>query len=113
MATKTRADLIAKTLGNLGVTSPGQPLADEDVSSVDDHVDTALATLSGKGVVTISDDNAIPLELFGPLADWLAEDAGPDFGKATDPKKMMLAEAEIRKIVYGRPTLEPLQVDYF
>lgn len=113
MATKTRAELVSKTLANLGVLASGQSPSDEDASAVDDHVDTAFATLSGKGVVSISDDEAIPLELFGPLADWLAEDAAPDFGRATDRKKQMAAEAEIRKIVYGKPTREPLQVDYF
>lgn len=113
MATKTRAELVAKTLSNLGALAAGQTPSDEDASAVDDRVDTALATLSGKGVVSIMDDEAIPLELFDALADWLAEDAGSDFGRAKDPKKKLAAEAEIRKVVYGRPTREPLQVDYF
>jgi hypothetical protein len=113
MTTKTRADLVAKALANLGAIGSGQTPSDEDASTVDDHVDDALAILSAKGIVSIDDDEAIPVELFGPLADWLAEDAAPDFGRPTSAAAKMNAESEIRKVVYARPTREPLTTEYF
>lgn len=113
MATKTRAELVAAALANLGALSAGQSPSDEDASTVDAHVDTVLASLSSKGVVTINDDEAIPEEVFGGIADWLTEKAAPNYGRPTSPQAQLHAEVEIRKAIYGRPTREPLTVDYF
>lgn len=113
MTTKTRADLIARALATLVNLPSGQTPSSEDSSTVDEHIDSVLATLSSKGVVTINDPDEIEVEVFGPLAKWLIEDCASEFGGVADPKAMLLAEAEIRKVVYGRPTREPLSVDYY
>lgn len=113
MTTKTRADLVARALATLVNLPAGQTPSSEDFSTVDAHVDSVLATLSSKGVVTINNADAIEIEVFGPLANWLIEDCASEFGGMADPRAMLSAEAEIRKVVYGRPTRETLQVDYY
>lgn len=119
MATKTRVDLVTKALANLGVTEAGQPPSFEDASTVDGYVETTLATISAKGIVTIGDDNAIPMEFFQPLAVLLAQDCAHEFGlpgvptSPQNPNPVMKAETDLRIMNRGQPTGERLQAEYF
>lgn len=113
MATKTRADLVAQALYNLGVMPAGQDASDEDTSAVDNHVDGVLARLSAKGVVTVTDDNEIPVEWLNTLADLLADDAAAEFGAQRNPQKVLMSENDLRIMARGQPTREVLATDYF
>lgn len=110
--TRTRSELVNQALANLGVLDAGQTPEIEDANTVDDHVDTVLAELSAKDIVSIPDDDAIPVALFNVLADLLALDCGPDFHKPSDPRAKLIAENTIRVMVRVRPTYEPQQTDY-
>ena len=113
MATRTRADLVNQALANLGVTDPNEIASAEDYKAVDDHFDTAMAQLSGEDIFTLADEDDIPLELFGPLADYLAEDAASDFGRAANPQTVALAVSKIRIITRNRPSYQTLATEYF
>lgn len=112
-ATKTRADLVAQALANLNALEAGQEPSAEDASAVDDHVDGMLAYLASEGAAYIGDDDAIPAAMLGPLADYLAEDAAPEFGRPTNPATMELALRRMRIINRALPLYTPLQTDYF
>jgi hypothetical protein len=113
MATRTRAELVNQALANLGVTDPNEIASAEDYKAVNDHFDTAMAQLSGEDIFTLADEDDIPLELFGPLADYLAEDSASDFGRAANQQAVQLAKARIRTITRNRPTYQTLASDYF
>lgn len=112
-ATNTRSDLVAQALANLGVLEAGQVPSNEDASAVDDHVDGMLAFLAAEGAAYIGDPDEIPAELLGPLADYLAEDAAPEFGRPTSNGAMEQAKMRMRLITRGRPTYTTLKTDYF
>lgn len=111
--TKTRADLVNQALANLGVLAAGQSPADEDFEAVDDHVDATLAQLSARGIVSVGDDNQIPIEWFNPLAVLLASEAGDQFGSELDQNAVLRAETKLREMTYGRPTGERVIEEYF
>lgn len=110
---KTRAELVAKALSNLGFLAAGQSVPAEDSDLIDGLVDNVIEELSGEQVIEIADDQEFDDSTFLPLARILAEKAAPEYGRETNEQAVMLAKALIRKITYGRPTREPLTVDFF
>lgn len=108
--TINRAQLVQLALEELQVTGVGQTPAIEDYEKVDGEVDGLLARLSGEQVVSIQDDDAIPIGLSELIADLLAERCNRSFGKPRDPQMRAEAEARIRRIVSAQPTYEPLPV---
>jgi Tfp pilus assembly protein PilW len=114
MATKTRNDLVNQALRNLGVLAAGQTADAEDFQAADGHVDQVIASLSARDIVTVDDD-----DWFDPLAVLVADDAAMEFGlpgvpaSSSDPNPVLDAENRLRLMVRGRPTYEPLKVDYF
>jgi hypothetical protein len=119
MATKTRNDLVNQALRNLGVLAAGQTADAEDFQAADGHIDQVIASLSARDIVTVDDDDAIPAEWFDPLAVLVADDAAMEFGLAGVPASpgaanpVLSAENSLRLMVRGRPTYEPLKVNYF
>lgn len=111
MATKTRRELIDQVLGNLHVLALGQVPDDEMVSKVDGVIDGAAAILEQDGVTYFNDlglagpsGGAIELWQFLPLADFVANQAGPQFHLAGDPQLFTLAErAKDLLKTLGRP----------
>lgn len=111
--TKTREDLIARALTELGKLVAGQNVEEEDEQTVDDLVDPLLQQLSIDGVVYIGNPDAIEPEYFLPLARLLANEAGPSFGIPKNEDIKRLDETTLRRLTAGRPTYQPLVVDYF
>ena len=110
---KTKADFVAKALSNLGVLAAGQAVTAEDSDAMGALVTPVLEELSGEGVVTVPDQEAIDDNIFLPLARILAEKAAPEYGRESNEQVIMLAKVQIYKVTYGRPTGEVLEVDYF
>ena len=79
--TKTRAQLVAMAGDELLVVGSGQALEDEDQEKIDDRVDGLFGELASRGVVYIANEDEIPIEWCGPLAELLANECGPAFGK--------------------------------
>lgn len=111
--TKTREDLIARALTELGKLVSGQNVEEDDEQTVDNLVDPLLRQLSIDGVVYVGDADAIDPEYFLPLARLLANEAGPSFGIPKNEDAKLLDERSLRRLTSGRPTYQPLVVDYF
>lgn len=78
---RTRADLIARVLKNLGVLAAGQSPSDEDRAEVDDLIEPVCAKLLDDGVAKLNGDE-IDDAAYLPLAAILAEAAMVPFGIA-------------------------------
>lgn len=113
MSTKTRDELVDRALRKLSVVGTGQSASAEDQELVDDEVDPLIDQLSVDGICTITDDQAIPGEIFDEVASLLANRCGPDFSKPFDPNVVAYFEKRIKRTLSSGPTYEPLKVDYF
>ena len=117
--TKTRNELVLQALANLGALPAGQTPSAEDFESVDGHVDQTIEALEADEVVTVDNVDAIPTEWFQPLSVILADDAAMEFGlpgvppSPGNPNPVETAIATLRTRVRGRPTGQPLRIDYF
>lgn len=109
MATHTRQELVTQALYDLGAAYPGQAAASEDYADVDKFVDGLIAQLASRGIAVVSDDEAIPDEMFRPLALLLANEASAEFGGTFD---VAGAESRLRQITRSGPTYEVAQGDY-
>jgi hypothetical protein len=117
--TKTRNDLVNQALSNLGKLAAGQTADAEDFDAVDSHVDGTLSRLAIRDIATVTDDDAIPVEWFDPIAVIVADDAAPEFGSIGIPRKpgapdpVDVAEATLRELNRGKPTGEHQHGEYF
>ena len=98
---KTRDALVAEALTELFADGgAGQSPDAEDRDAVDRKVDGLIEELAARGIVTVANDEQIPPEWFGPLAELLANECAPRFGR---PKSTALREdAEARLKVMTR-----------
>lgn len=121
----TQTDLVNQTLGNLNALEPGQTPDVEDVEYVGRMVDPTIRMLSGLDICYIADANNIPGALFTPLADILAGECAGRFTAGPDDFTRLVAKGlgmppgsgagamALKQISRGRPTFEPLRVQYF
>lgn len=104
----TRAQLVTKALGKLGVIAEGQGVSDGDMSKMDGIVNGAMAMLASLDIYYIADygdlgptGGTIEDDAFLPLATWLARKACEDFNQPADEKmevEVRLAEADLRTL---------------
>ena len=129
-AYRTENDLVMKVLANLGVLAPGQPVDVEDFNNVQVEIDSIRRTTEGfiDGFV-LPDINNIPGVYFNPFADIVTGEVSVKFGSTPDDRAMLVnkglgglqgvdvgygaAAKTLRAITRGRPTGQPLQLDYF
>lgn len=111
--TINRAQLVNLALEELQVTGVGQTPAQEDYDKVDGEVDGFLARLAADQVVSIQDEDAIPLAIAEMLGELLAERCNKSFGKPRDAQLRAEMEARIRRIVAANPTYEPAVGSYY
>ena len=117
---RTRRELVAEALINLGVLAAGQQPDAEDFEAVDNKFNPLIARLEQQDILDLDNTvDEIPAEFFAPLAILLADDSALMFGlpgvPATPgkPSPVQAAIDQIRLITYGRPTYTPLKVEYF
>jgi hypothetical protein len=127
--TRTSTDLINEALATLGVLSAGQDVDPEDTAFVAQKLDGIFRALAALEIVYITDPENIPSELFNPLADIVAGECAAKFGaKDADYIKLKnnglggvqgidigfgAGAKQLRAISRGKPTGEPLRVEYF
>ena len=116
--TKTRRDLVLRTLDVLGVSAVGQSPAAEDYATVDAQVDPVLGTLAGLEVVYVADPDEILAEFLNPIADVLAYAVSTDFGIGDQERSGMQvkdaqAKADLKFMNRGRPTGQRMTAEYF
>lgn len=118
---KTVRQLYNRALELLNVAAAGQSPAAEDWEAVRAVLPPLLAELYTVAAlnlrVTANNEEAsdIPDEVFGPLANLLANDAGPSFGipAATGIDRDLKLVRPIRQVTYGGPQYFPQDVNYF
>jgi len=110
---KTRSQLIHRALSSIGALEPGEAPSPEDYSTMDGLVDPLIAQLSADEIIYIDDDNAIDVAFFIPLANLLANMAGPDFGSPVNDDAKLRDETTLRRLTAGRPTYQPQVGEYF
>ncbi len=101
---KTRVELIAMALAELLVIGSGQSPEDEDAETVDGRIDGLFGELAGRGICDVADDDAIPIDWSGPLAELLANEVAPYFGrqKMAPPARESIEE-RLRVLVLRQP----------
>lgn len=90
---KSREDLIARVLKNLGVLAAGQAPSDEDRAEVDGLIEPVCAKLFRDGVAKLAGDE-IDDAAFLPLADLVAEKAMVPFGISGQKAAELMGLAE-------------------
>ena len=79
--TKTRTDLIHRTLRNLGALPQGQSPSAEDETSIDEVIDSTLLGLQKRNVITLaSSTTTFSDEYLLPLAHVMADAARSEYG---------------------------------
>lgn len=115
--TKTRSDLITRTLQYIGAQAANAVTDGEDASLIGDVVDSVFERLEEEGVVTF-DLNTIPNRVYMPLVHMVGAEVAGDFG-FNEQKIARLAilgvaaRAEFYRTQAHEPTDEPVKVQYF
>jgi hypothetical protein len=117
---RTRRDLVAEALVNLGILAAGQQPDAEDFEAVDNKFDTLMAWLEATLIIDLDNTiDAIPDEWFNPLAVLLADEAALSFGlpgvpaAQGAPSPVAAAIDKLRLAIYARPTYETQKTEYF
>lgn len=104
MPFKTRDELVDEALTELFADGgAGQTAAAEDRAAVDAKVDGLFEELATRNVVTISNEDQIPVEWFNPLAELLANECRPRFGQVKSAAAREDAESRLRIMTRQSP----------
>ena len=103
MTTKTRVQLKNQALTNLNIIGVGQEAEDDEMQVVEDLVDPLIEDLNARGIVYVSDADAIDNSVFMPLAELLANEAAPAFGQPKNPAKQEVCEERLRVVTRRAP----------
>jgi hypothetical protein len=110
----TSANIIGDALDLLGRgPGVGQSVPVEDYNAIQGFIRPLYGQLSKKGVVSIGNPENLPEEIYIPLTWLLANAAAPKFDVPQDEAGRLAQEQEIRRIVAGTATHEPLRTEYF
>lgn len=115
--TRTRSELILKTLEKLGVVATGQPPEQEDTARVNANVDSLVAELAAREIVDIPNIEEIPQEYFLSIASICAYELRDEFGVIGETladltRKNDEAIIKLGVMVRKKPSYEPLRVSY-
>jgi hypothetical protein len=128
-AFRNSTDLVTEVLANLGVLAAGQPIDPEDFNYVNEKLDAIFRKTAALEIVYVPDPNNIPAAWFSDLADIVAGECCTKFGVTPDDYAVLInkglggvqgvdvgygaAAKSLRAMMRGRPTGEPLRVEYF
>jgi hypothetical protein len=99
---KTREQLIDMAGDELTISNSSNALEAEDQQKLDSRFDGLMADLSARGIVTIADDQDIPIEWCGPLAELLANECARIFGKEKMPDQMREGVEDRLRVITSR-----------
>lgn len=112
--TKDRAALIQAAAVEMRlIDASGDTLAAEDAVEIDNYIDSMLADLDARAIVSIPDAESIPIAYFNAVAKLLAYESQGAFGKpAAPPQQIEFYEERLRVAVNNEPaTNRYLRVD--
>lgn len=93
---RSREQLIARVLEELGVLEAGQAPSAEDSQTIDREIEPVLADLATRGVYTYGDPDSINEDAFVHLAVLIANSKARTFGSAPSEDIRLLAESRLR-----------------
>lgn len=112
MTGKTRLELASMALDELMDAGTGSSHDAEEIEKVDSRFDGLIGELEIRGVLQIADDQDIPVEWTGPLAELLANECSRIYGKQKMPLQMREeVEDRLRIMVNRQDTNKTLKVD--
>lgn len=82
MAEKSQTDLAQRTLQKMGILAAGETASHDDAALVKDVWASVRLELIARNVGGLSDADAIPLDIFEGVADYVAIKVAPDFGRS-------------------------------
>lgn len=115
--TKTRSDLITRTLQYIGAQAANALTDGEDAELIGDVLDSIFERLEEEGVVTF-DLNTIPNRVYMPLVYMVGgEGTAIDFGLSPQRVQELVAfgqhgRAEFYRTQAHEPTDEPVKTEY-
>ncbi|MCK4791624.1 MAG: hypothetical protein KAV87_48275 [Desulfobacteraceae bacterium] len=115
--TKTRSDLITRTLQYIGAQAANAVTDGEDATLIGDVVDSVYERLQEEGVVTF-DLNTIPNRVYMPLVHMTGAEAAGDFGFSEQKIARLSilgvsARAEFYRTQAHEPTDESVKTVYY
>jgi hypothetical protein len=114
---KTRTQLIYRTLRNLGALPQGQTPSSQETVSIDDLIDPTLEELRVRGVCLYDiDSQNIEEEFFLPLGRIMAAAAAPEFGQDQNQAIWALkerAEMDLKRMTAKRYSGVTLEGEYY
>lgn len=110
---RTREQLILEAADKLQLAGTGQPLEPEYRDKINSNIEPLLSQLDRDNICEIGDSNAIPVELFDPIAGLLANVCAPLGGKNYDPMIRDYYERTLRRITSAKPDYAVLEGQYF
>ena len=118
MTTRTQNDLVIKILEKLKIVPEGQAPETDDIARVESNLQSVINELAAREIVYVPDLTAIPDQWFMSLAKICAYEMRDEFGlmgETLAEVKMANEEAiqNLRVMVRGRPTYEPLRTVSF
>lgn len=124
-AYQTQQDLVVQVLANLGVLAAGQAIDPEDNAYVVNNLDSIFRKLAALEIVYVPDANNIPGPYFRDLSFIVAGELAEIFGLPPDDIAMRIktglgsppgsgtAAMSLKQLTRGKPTYEPLRIQYF
>lgn len=115
---KTRRELVLRTLAVLGIGSVGQAPLDDDYTAVNDMVPSLVARLYAEEDVYLGNTETFEDASFEPISALLARDMIDVFALGFEEAQRVTALADnalarLKRQLRGAPTYAPLKVDYF
>lgn len=114
MATKTAQDLVTRVLQKLTQLQPGEDPNAEDDAFVTDAWENINDNLRKLKVVSFT-NNAIPSEVFEPLAEYVKEYLWQEYKGARENNAEIIARAlrAVRAATASRYMGNPVKADYY
>lgn len=116
-AFKTREQLTNRIAENLGILSEGLALSAADAVKIDNLIDPSFALLAAREIYYVSNDDAIEVAAFIPLAVWIANQLVETYGVTSDDAaklqaKAMAAESDLKQIAAPRRNRRTLKTPF-
>ena len=110
--TRRTDDIATAALRRIGILDARETPSADDGALVESRFAELVGELRRKGLVVWQDD-AIPVDVFGPLADMLTARIRPEFGMPYAEAEERKAERDLR-VVLARPASgEPVTTEFF
>lgn len=110
---KTKQQLIERTLQEVGVLAAGQAPSAEDAKVTEDEINPVLQDLAQRDIYAWGDTDSIEDEAFVHLAVLVADSIAVSFGKPKSEPTRLMAERRLRELKINDLAGSRQEVEYF